>query len=113
MLVCTSIIAQPIEAQGNKNFLCGNYAGKLCEFARSVVAIVGDSSDHPLAASGHLGLGLDPPWVDRGHPLGAPDRRVGIDRLQPIIHTLHGATDLGLGVWRVKEPLDLPRDFRL
>jgi hypothetical protein len=40
MLICASIIAQPIESQGNKIFLSqimhGNYAG----FARSVVAIV-------------------------------------------------------------------------
>jgi hypothetical protein len=55
MLVRTSIIAQTIEAQGNKNFLCSNYAGELCEFARSVAAIVDGLSGHALAASRRLG----------------------------------------------------------
>jgi hypothetical protein len=39
MLVCASIIAQPTESQGNKNFLSRNMHGNYAGFARSVVAI--------------------------------------------------------------------------
>ena len=49
MLACASIIAQPIESQGNKNFhskiMQGNYAG----FVQSVVAIVDLLARHALA----------------------------------------------------------------
>ena len=33
--------------------------------------------------------------------------------MQPIIDRLDGAADLGSCEWRVKEPLDFLRDFRL
>jgi hypothetical protein len=99
--------------QGNKKSFAAvmlvYYAGS----RKSVVAIVDDFSDHALAAARHVGLGLVPAGVRRDRPIGAPDRRVGLDGLQPIVDALHLATDLGLGVWRVKELLDLPRDFRL
>jgi hypothetical protein len=111
MLVCASIIAQPIESQGNKNFLStimlGNYAG----FAQSVIAIVDFFARQALACSRYARLVSA--WSPREGPPGAPGRRVGLDRLQPIVDKLDGAADLGLREWHVKEPLDFLRDFRL
>ena len=111
MLVCASIIAQPIESQGNKKFFStamqGNYAG----IAQSVVAIVDFFARQALAGSRHAGLVSA--WSHREGPPGAPGRRVSLDRLQPIIDKLDGAADLGLREWHMKEPLDFLRDFRL
>jgi len=84
----------------------------LCRFARSVVAIVDDFSDHALAATSHLGLCLVLAWVRRSRPLGTPGPRVHPDGLQPIVDTFHRATDLGWLVRSVKGPLDHARDFR-
>jgi hypothetical protein len=110
MPVFAWIIAQTIEAQGDKKSVAAlmlvYYAGLLGQSPTSF-------SDHASAASRCPGIGLVPAWVHRGRSLGAPYRRIDLDGLQPIIDTLHRATDLGLGVWRVKEPLDLSRDFRL
>ena len=53
---------------------------------------------------------LGPTVRDR---LALPGRRVGLDRLQPIIDKLDRAADLGLREWHVKVPLDFLRDFRL
>ena len=56
MLVCASIIAQPIESQGNKKVfpinMLGNYAG----FALSVVAIANVFARQALAGSRQGGL---------------------------------------------------------
>ena len=69
MLVCASIIAQPIESQGNKKFFStimqGNYAG----FAQSVVAIVDFFARQALAGSWHAGLVSA--WSHREGPPGA------------------------------------------
>ena len=111
MLVCASIIAQPIESRGNKFFFStimqGNYAG----FAQSVDAVVDFFARQALAGSWHAGLVAA--WSHREGPPGAPGRRVSLDRSQPIFDKLDGAADLGLREWHVKEPLDFLRDFRL
>ena len=91
----------------------GGYAGPLCWFAPSVVVIVDEFSDHAPAVSGDFGLRLVAARVGRNPPPGAPDRRVWLGGMQPIVDAVHRATDLGLGVWHMKEPLDIPRDFRL
>jgi hypothetical protein len=80
MLICASIIAQPIESQGNKIFLSqimhGNYAG----FARSVVAIADFFARQARAGSRDGGdngigcvvgpevLGLNPAFTMPLHP---------------------------------------------
>jgi hypothetical protein len=110
MLVRTSIIAQAIDSQGNNKFFRRTYASELCRFAQSVIAIVDDFSHHALAACRDHGLGLVPAWVRRDHPLGAPDRPVGRHGCQPVIDTLHRATDLGLVVWDLKEPFYISRE---
>jgi hypothetical protein len=108
MLVCASIIAQPVLSQGiKKSFsttMQGNYAG----FAQSVVAIIDLFVRQALADSWLVGLVS--PWSHRERP---PGQRVSLDRLQPIIDKFDGAADLGLREWHVKEPLDFLRDFRL
>jgi hypothetical protein len=108
MQAYTGIIAQIIEALGDKKL-----SRRLCRFARSVVAIVDDFSDHAPAAAGHLGLGLVPAWVYRDRPFGELGRRIGLDGLQPIVDALARTTERGLRVWRVEEPRDLSRDFCL
>jgi hypothetical protein len=111
MLVCASIIAQPIESQGNKiissTIMQGNYAG----FAQSVVVIVDYFARQALAGSWHAGLVSA--WARCEGSSGAPGRRVSHDRLHPIIDKLDGAAHLGLGEWHMEEPLDFLRDFRL
>jgi hypothetical protein len=86
MLVCASIIAQPIESSGYKNFLStimpGNYAG----FAQSVGVVVDFFARPALAGSWHAGLVSASSFRER--PPGATGRRVSLDRLQPITATL-------------------------
>ena len=108
MLVCASIIAQPIESRGNKFFFSRTMQGNYTGFARSVVDLFARQA---LAGSWHAGLVSA--WSHREGPPGAPGRRVSLDGLQPIIDKLDGAADLGLREWHVKEPLDFLRDFRL
>jgi hypothetical protein len=111
MLAGASIIAQPIEAQGNNNFhsktMQVNYAG----FAQSVVAIVDFMARQALAGFQHAGL--VPASSHREGPTGAPGRRVGLDRLQPVIDKHDRPAYLGLREWHVKVPQDFLRDFRL
>jgi hypothetical protein len=93
MLVCASIIAQPIEPQGNKNFaptiMQGNYAG----FRKSVVVIVDFFARQALA--GFWRPGLVSAWSDREGLPGASGRRASFDGLQPIIDKPDRSADLG------------------
>jgi hypothetical protein len=105
MLAYTSIIAQAVEPQGiKKSFLAVmlvSYAGLHGRALRSSATF-----RTTLAAASQLGLCLVLAWVRRSRSLGAPGRRVGLDGLQAIVDTSQRATDLGLAVRRVKEPLD-------
>ncbi len=80
-------------------------------FARSVVAVVDFFALQALAGSGHAGVVAA--CSGREGPPGAVGRRVSLDGLQPVIDKFDGSADLVLREWYVKEPLDLPRDFRL
>ena len=51
MLVCASIIAQPIESQGNKKIFSTIMQGNYADFAQSVVAIVDFFARQALAGS--------------------------------------------------------------
>src|SRR5271156_3245742 len=94
MPACTGIIAQTIEAQGNKKSIAAvmqvYYAGSRRQSSRSSTTF----SDHALAIAEDLRLGLVPAGFRRDCPLGARARRVGLDGLQPIVDSFHGATDL-------------------
>src|SRR5262249_40219932 len=85
------IIAQAIEAQGNKK----SFAAIMLVYYAGLPGSHDEFADHAPAASRCPGIGLVPAWADRGGPPGEPDRRIGLDRLQPIIDPLHRATDLG------------------
>jgi hypothetical protein len=52
MLVCASIIAQPIESQGNKKVSSTIMQGNYAAFAQSVVVIVDFFARQALAGSG-------------------------------------------------------------
>jgi hypothetical protein len=56
MLVCASIIAQPIEAQQNKKSSSINMLGDYAGIAQSVSAIIGFVARQALAGSRHAGL---------------------------------------------------------
>jgi hypothetical protein len=83
MLAGASIIAQPIESQGNKKSLSttmqGNYAG----FAESVVVIADVYARQAHASSRHAGLVSA--WSHREGPPGAPGRRVWLDRRRRLL----------------------------
>ncbi len=109
---CTGIIAQSIEAKGNKKSFAAvmleDYAGWRSQSSRSLTTFRTTRWPPPdTLGLGSFRLGSAPTVRF------APDRRVGLDGLQPIIDPFHGATHLGLDERRAKEPLDLPRDFRL
>jgi hypothetical protein len=74
MLVCASIIAQPTESQGNKNFLSrimhGNYAG----FARSVVAICASGACRFQALAATAGIGCSKACPTPTDRMKAPKR---------------------------------------
>ena len=68
MLVCASIIAQPIESQENKKSFSINMLGNYAGFAQSVVAIVDFFARQALAGSRHAGLVSA--WSHREGPPG-------------------------------------------
>src|SRR5271170_6433150 len=71
MLVCASIITQPIESQGNKRFISINMLGNYAGFAQSVVAIVDFFARQALAGSRHAGLVSA--WLRQFREGDAPD----------------------------------------